>query len=246
MLKKLEQILKKLKSLQLDGLIQRTTKILELYKNYIIFGVSVSLLFLSPTLSIAWLFFTNICLIYFDGFNLRDIGKMWIATFMMWYLIFTQCMSGLVEGVIIIGGEHTFPLLEKMDSGELYFRNLCYQTVFIFHTLAGKLNTIIYIPIVPIFTKIPRTQNAGSETPGDKKNPANKPSNEQSESWMSSMNPYSRAKKKHQNKQKKTLVHVLKCRINLRKRKDTFTDRLQQRVMTENLALPPRRPGFLF
>lgn len=79
MLEKLKQILKKLKSLQLDDLIQRTTMILELYKNYIIFGVSVSLLFLSPTLSIAWLFFTNIYLIYFDGFNLRDIGKMWIA-----------------------------------------------------------------------------------------------------------------------------------------------------------------------
>lgn len=95
---------------------------------------------------------------------------------MMWYFIFTQCMSDLVEGVIIIGGEHPFPLLEKMDSGELYFENLCYQTVFIFHTLAGKLNTIIYIPIVPICTKIPITQNAGSETPGEKKNPANKPS----------------------------------------------------------------------
>lgn len=196
MFKNLKQIVKNLKSLQLDGLIQPTTRILKLYKNYIIFGVSVGLLFLSPTLSIAWLFFTNIYLIYFDGFNLRDIGKMWITTFMIWYLIFTQCMSNLAEGVIIIGGEHTFSLLEKMDNGELYFENLCYQTVFIFHTLAGKLNTIIYIPIVPIFTKIPRTQNAGNETPGDNKNPADKPSNEQPESWVSNWNPYTQARKK--------------------------------------------------
>lgn len=176
MFKNLKQIVKNLKSLQLNGLIQSTTKILELYKNHMILGVSVGLLFLSPTLSIAWLFFTNIYLIYLNGFNLRDIGKIWIITFMVWYLIFTQCMSNLVEGVIIIGGEHTFSLLEKMDNGELYFENLCYQTVFIFHTLAGKLNTIIYIPIVPVFTKIPKTQNAGNETPADK------PSNEQPES----------------------------------------------------------------
>ena len=107
---------------------------------------------------------------------------MWIAKFMIWYLIFTQCMSDLIESVIIIDGEHTFPLLGKMGSGELYFENLCYQTVFIFHILAGKLNTIIYIPIAQIFTKIPRTQNAGSETLGEKKDPANKPSNEQPES----------------------------------------------------------------
>nr|AVR57667.1 hypothetical protein [Halamphora calidilacuna] len=222
MLKKLEQILKKLKSLQLDDLIQLTTRILELYKNYIIFGVSVSLLFLSPTLSIAWLFFTNIYLIYFDGFNLRDIGKMWIATFMIWYLIFTQCMSDLVEGVIIIGGEHTFPLLEKMDSGELYFENLCYQTVFIFHTLAGKLNTIIYIPIVPIFTKIPRTQNAESETPSEKKNPANKPSNEQPESWMSSMNPYSWARKRTAEQTKRDFETCTQMSDRLAKEKGYF------------------------
>lgn len=115
MFKNLKQIIKNLKSLPLDGLIQQTTRIMELYKNYIILSVSVGLLFLAPTLSIAWLFFTNIYLIYFDGFNLRDIGKMWITTFMIWYLIFTQCMSNLnlVDGVIIIGGEHTFSLLEK-------------------------------------------------------------------------------------------------------------------------------------
>ena len=160
MFKKLEQILKNLKSLQLYSFTQLTTRILGLYKNYIILGVSVILLFLAPTLSIAWLFFTNIYLIYLNGFNLRDIRNMWIATFMMWYFLFTQCMSGLVEGVIIIGGEHTLSLLEKMVSGELYFENLCYQTVFIFHTLAGKFNIIIYIPIAQSLLKFlePKTQ----------------------------------------------------------------------------------------
>lgn len=222
MFKNLKQIVKDLKSFLKANSLQLTTKTLEFYKNYIIFGISVSLLFLSPTLSIVWLFLTNIFLIYLNSFNLRDLGKIWLATLMMWYFIFTQCMSGLVEGVIVIGGEHTFSLLEKMGHGELYFKNLCYQTVFIFHTLAGKLNVLIYIPIIPIFTKIPKTQNAGNETPSDNKNTASKPSDKQSEGFFSRLNPYSQARKKTAKQTKRDFDQCGNLAEQLRKQKGIF------------------------
>lgn len=159
MLKNLKQILKDLK---LDGLIQSTIKKSELYKNYVISGISISLLMLSPTLSITWLFFTNIYLIYLNGFNLRDIGKVWVPTFTCWYLIFTQCTGGLVNNYIIIGENHTHELLRLMLINDIWFENLCFQTVCLLHILGAKLNTVIYIPILPII-KLPKTFNANNE-----------------------------------------------------------------------------------
>ena len=165
----LDNLKKVLKNLKLDSLIQPTTKILELYilttqklepyKDYIISGVSISLLMLSPTLSITWLFFINIYLIYLNGFNLRDIGKVWVPTFTFWYLIFTQCVGGLVNNYIIIGENHTHELLRLMLINDVWFENLCFQTVYLFHILSEKLNIVIYIPILPVI-KLPKTFNA--------------------------------------------------------------------------------------
>ena len=159
MLNNLKQMLKDFK---FDGLIQPTIKILELYKNYLISVISLSLLMLSPTFSISWLFFTNIYLIYFNGFNLRDIGKVWAPTFICWYLIFTQCMGGLVDNYIIIGENHTHELLRLMLINDIWFTNLCFQTVYLLNILSAKLNVVIYIPILPII-KLPKTFNAGNE-----------------------------------------------------------------------------------
>jgi hypothetical protein len=184
MFKNLKQILKNLKSLQLDGLSQLITKKLELYKNYIISGISISLLILSPTLSITWLFFTNIYLIYLNGFNLRDIGKVWIPTFTCWYLIITQCMGDLVNNYIIIGENHTHELLRLMLINDIWFENLCFQTVYLLHILSEKLNTVIYIPILP-FIKLPKTFNADNE--GSKKKATN--------SWWSKNQNQPRLKK---------------------------------------------------
>jgi hypothetical protein len=178
MLKNLKQILKNLKSLQLDGLIQSITRKLELYKNYVISGISISLLILSPTLSITWLFFTNIYLIYLNGFNLRDIGKVWIPTFTCWYLIFTQCIGDLVNNYIIIGENHTYELLRLMLINDIWFENLCFQTVYLLHILSAKLNTVIYIPILPII-KLPKTFNADNE------NSEKKATNSWSSGWWS-------------------------------------------------------------
>ena len=168
----LDNLKKVLKNLKLDSLIQPTTKILELYilttqklepyKDYIISGVSINLLMLSPTLSITWLFFINIYLIYLNGFNLRDIGKVWVPTFTFWYLIFTQCVGGLVNNYIIIGENHTHELLRLMLINDVWFENLCFQTVYLFHILSEKLNIVIYIPILPVI-KLPKTFNAPNE-----------------------------------------------------------------------------------
>ena len=162
MFKNLKQILKNLKFFQFDDFFLRTTKKLELYKDYIMFGISISLLMLSPTLSITWLVFTNMYLIYWNGFNLQDIGKVWIPTFTCWYLIFTQCMCGLVNNYIIISENHTHELLRLMLINDIRCENLCFQTVYLLNVLSGKLNTVIYIPILPVI-KLPKTFNADNE-----------------------------------------------------------------------------------
>ena len=153
MLKNFKQILKNLEFLQLNHFFK---------KNYIISGISISLLTLSPTLSIAWLFFTNMYLIYLNGLNLRDIWKVWIPTFTCWYLIFTLCMGDLVNDYIIVGENQTQELLRLILINNIWFENLCFQTVFLLHILSEKLNIIIYIPILPLI-KLPKTFNAGNE-----------------------------------------------------------------------------------
>jgi hypothetical protein len=67
-------------------------------------------------------------------------------------------MSDVASGFIIIGGNYTQPLLTSMLLNNLWFENLCFQTVYIFSIICGKLNIIIYIPILP-YNFIRRTQN---------------------------------------------------------------------------------------
>lgn len=141
-----------LKNLKQNWFIQSIKQKLKLYSGYLIFGISIILLMLSPTLSITWLFFTNIYLIYSNGFNSRDIVKVWVPTLTCWYFIFAQCMGGLVDHWVIIGENHTDQLIRVMLTNDIWFQNLCFQTVYLFHVLSIKLNTILYIPILPIIS----------------------------------------------------------------------------------------------
>lgn len=123
----------------------------EQYKFLIVTFISTGLLFLSPVFSVCWLMLTSFYLIYIDSFNLRDLGKIWFPTLFIWYIIFTQSMSAVTTNYIVIGSDYTFDLTRLMLEKDIWFPNLCFQTVFIFHTFSAKLNTLIYIPILPVF-----------------------------------------------------------------------------------------------
>lgn len=88
MFKNLRQRLKNFKSSQLDGFFQRTIRILKLYKNYIISGVSISLLILLFNPTTLWLIFANIYLIFLNGYynHIFKSNKFVQITIVLWLL----------------------------------------------------------------------------------------------------------------------------------------------------------------
>lgn len=128
------------------------------YKFFIISAISTGLLFASPVLSIYWLILMSLYLVYDDSSNVNNLGSIWFSTLAIWYILFTGSMSSITMHYVIIGSENTFELAKLVLEGDIWFKNLCLQTLFIFHALSAKLNVLIYIPILP-FTKINKTQN---------------------------------------------------------------------------------------
>lgn len=128
------------------------------YKFFIISAISTGLLLASPVFSIFWLIVMSLYLVYDDLSNVKSLGSIWFSTLAIWYILFTGSMSSITMHYVIIGSENTFELAKLVLEGDIWFKNLCLQTLFIFHALSAKLNVLIYIPILPLI-KINKTKN---------------------------------------------------------------------------------------
>lgn len=119
-----------------------------LKKKYIltpIAGVSlvsiILLIFFSPVYSIMWLVLSSFRFLYVK--NYKSIYKIWFITITIWYLIFT---TTLAEIPILIGFNNTKVVLIYLIQNDVFFANLCFQTVVILDILSSKLGFPIYIP----------------------------------------------------------------------------------------------------
>lgn len=122
-------------------------------KNFSILTVTcfISLFLLvatSPILSLLWLLVPTAYFLY--NRNYKDIFKIWGFTLVIWYLIFTTCLSGTT---ILIGFEHTKAIVIYMSENNVMFEPLCFQTVYILDVLSAKLGFPLYIPaLINIFS----------------------------------------------------------------------------------------------
>jgi len=119
-----------------------------------IIGILIISLFLlvqcSPVLSLLWLSLSTLYLLYISSY--KDIFKIWGFTLGIWYLIFTTSLS---EITIVIGFENTEVVINYLLANNFRFKNLCYQTVYLFDALSIKLGFSISIPtVVNIFSWI--------------------------------------------------------------------------------------------
>lgn len=116
----------------------------ELIQRVIINIISLFLLITtSPVLSLCWLLVPTVYFLWKRKYI--DIRKIWVFTLVSWYFIFTTCLA---ETTILIGFEHTNPLINYMlnNIDDLVFKNLCFQTVIIFDVLSEKVGLSFYFP----------------------------------------------------------------------------------------------------
>ena len=101
----------------------------------------------SPIFSLIWLCLPSLYFLYKR--NYRDFFNIWAFTLFLWHSIFTFIFLDFGP-IIIIGGDHTKELIDYLllNDETLWFKGLCYQTIYIFDALSQKIGFLICIPII--------------------------------------------------------------------------------------------------
>jgi len=118
-------------------------------RHYFITISVVSIFFLicfSPIFSLIWLCLPSLYFLYKRNYN--DFFKIWAFTLFVWHSLFTFIFLDFGP-IIIIGGDHTKELIGYLllNDETVWFKGLCYQTIYIFNALSQKFGFLVYVPI---------------------------------------------------------------------------------------------------